>query len=464
MEAPDASVQHPSSASTGKKAKTKKDKIKPDETSKLLAARISELEQNAAGEKDQEAEIDREVKKATRDLNQLLNNMESPMSRLETVQKKYAELLADMKRLDRDYAKSKKKADQLQKEQERSKSEASKNNAVRDKLEKLCRELTKETRKLKACITFTILLLSSNKMIQEDNKKLEETEKKAHGFVNEQLDTLLYDVQELMASKSSSQAENLYTELDDLYVTCHDLLSKAHQSRFRIRLKAVVDQNELREQHFKSILRHKDAEFQLMTMRYDDQRRKAEEQSTKCRQLSNQVSTFSFTEAELRNQLNIYVDKFKQVEDTLNNSNDLFLSFRKEMEEMSKKTKRLEKENLNLTRKHESTSRNVLAMAEERTKDKQEIAKLQKKETHMRRIIESMREQGRGEPQGLEQELDEEGTESEYDEEYDEEEDEVSEEDVPEELPKPFIGPVPPPSLVETTANGTRAQVNGVSH
>lgn len=71
------------------------------------------------------------------------------MSRLETVQKKYAELLADMKKLDRDYAKSKKKADQLQKEQERSKSEASKSNTMRDKLEKLCRELTKENKKMK---------------------------------------------------------------------------------------------------------------------------------------------------------------------------------------------------------------------------------------------------------------------------------------------------------------------------
>lgn len=52
---------------------------------------------------------------------------------------------------------------------------------------------------------------------QDDNKKLEETEKKANSFVNEQLDTLLYDVQELMASRSSSQAENLNAELDDLY-------------------------------------------------------------------------------------------------------------------------------------------------------------------------------------------------------------------------------------------------------
>jgi hypothetical protein len=48
----------PASAPTSqKKAKGKKEKIGADETSKLLAAKISQLEQDAAGEKDQEAEI-----------------------------------------------------------------------------------------------------------------------------------------------------------------------------------------------------------------------------------------------------------------------------------------------------------------------------------------------------------------------------------------------------------------------
>ena len=48
----------PSAAPTGqKKGKGRKEKIGPDETSKLLAAKISQLEQDAAGEKDQEAEI-----------------------------------------------------------------------------------------------------------------------------------------------------------------------------------------------------------------------------------------------------------------------------------------------------------------------------------------------------------------------------------------------------------------------
>lgn len=93
--------------------------------------------------------VEREVKKATRDLNQLLNNIESPMTRLETVHKKYTELLADMKKLDRDYTKSKKRADQLQKEQDKGKTEMTKTATMKEKLEKLCRELTKENKKVK---------------------------------------------------------------------------------------------------------------------------------------------------------------------------------------------------------------------------------------------------------------------------------------------------------------------------
>jgi hypothetical protein len=46
------------STAVAKKSKGKK-AADPNETSKLLAAKISQLEQDAAGEKDQEAEIGR---------------------------------------------------------------------------------------------------------------------------------------------------------------------------------------------------------------------------------------------------------------------------------------------------------------------------------------------------------------------------------------------------------------------
>jgi hypothetical protein len=65
--------------------------------------------------------------------------------------------------------------------------------------------------------------------------------------------------------------------------------------------------------HFKTILRHKDAEIAHLAAKHEVERKKAESEAARCRTLTNQVSTFSHTEAELRSQLNIYVEKFKQV-------------------------------------------------------------------------------------------------------------------------------------------------------
>ncbi|KNG90808.1 alpha-taxilin [Aspergillus nomiae NRRL 13137] len=434
-----------SSAAMSKKNKGKK-VADPNETSKLLAAKISQLEQDAAGEKDQEAEIEREVKKATRDLNQLLSNIESPMTRLETVHKKYTELLADMKKLDRDYSKSKKRADQLQKDQDKGKSELNKTVTMKDKLEKLCRELTKE-----------------NKKVKDENKKLEDTEKKARLIVNERLDSLLYDIQDVMAAKGNPRSEKVDIDLDEA---------------LRAKIKTIGEKFETREVHYKSLLRSKDAEIQSLTAKYEEQRRAAENEAARCRALSSQVSTFSHTEAELRSQLNIYVEKFKQVEDTLNNSNELFLTFRKEMEEMSKKTKRLEKENLTLTRKHDQTNRNILEMAEERTRNHEELEKWRKKSHHLEALCRRMQAQGRG--QGLAADLDgdDEGTESEYDEDYEDEEDDegISDDEYedstdrdmngdrnipPQQPEKPVFGPPPPPNLLEARANGNKAVLNG---
>lgn len=46
--------------------------------------------------------------------------------------------------------------------------------------------------------------------------------------------------------------------------------------------------------------------------RSEEHRKRAEDEMKKSRTLNSQVSTFSQTETELRSQLNIYVEKFKQ--------------------------------------------------------------------------------------------------------------------------------------------------------
>jgi len=60
------------------------------------------------------------------------------------------------------------------------------------------------------------------------------------------------------------------------------------------------------------------------------------------------------------------------------------------MEEMSKKTKRLEKENLVLSRKSETTNRNLLEMAEERTKHQKELEILRKKNSKLENLCRAL--------------------------------------------------------------------------
>jgi cell division protein FtsB len=89
------------------------------------------------------------VKKANRELSSLLSNMETPMSRLDVLQKKYTELLQDMKRTEREHQKAKKRGDQLQKEKDAQRTELSRVTTMKDKLEKISRDFTKENKRLK---------------------------------------------------------------------------------------------------------------------------------------------------------------------------------------------------------------------------------------------------------------------------------------------------------------------------
>lgn len=63
------------------------------------------------------------------------------------------------------------------------------------------------------------------------------------------------------------------------------------------------------------------------------------------------------------------------------------------MEDMSKKTKRLEKENAALSRKSETTNRNLLEMAEERTRHHKELETLKKKNAKLESICRALQKE-----------------------------------------------------------------------
>ena len=68
---------------------------------------------------------------------------------------------------------------------------------------------------------------------------------------------------------------------------------------------------------------------------------------------------------------------------------------------MSKKTKKLEKENEAYKRKHDALNKNIFKLAEERTKLIRDLEDLRKKNDKLTSIIGQMQQQGRGIPQGM---------------------------------------------------------------
>ncbi len=91
---------------------------------------------------------EREVKKANRELHNLTSKMDD-LQKIEILQRRVTEHLANMKRLERENQKNKKRGDLLQKEKDHARTDLSKTTTLKEKLEKLCRELQRENNRLK---------------------------------------------------------------------------------------------------------------------------------------------------------------------------------------------------------------------------------------------------------------------------------------------------------------------------
>lgn len=75
------------------------------------------------------------------------------MQKIDHLTRRSSELLAEMRRVERENQKNKKRGDTLQKEKDANRTELSKTVGLKEKLEKLCRELQRDNNKYKVCNT-----------------------------------------------------------------------------------------------------------------------------------------------------------------------------------------------------------------------------------------------------------------------------------------------------------------------
>jgi hypothetical protein len=153
--------------------------------------------------------------------------------------------------------------------------------------------------------------------LQQENGQLRDAEKSMKSKFQDSLNSITAKYEQLlqdMSSKHSTTQENL--------------------EFFKDKFKAYLEEFDAREEHFKSLMKAKGLEVSLAEAKLKEQITLREQDQLQIQSLNQQLSLHTSTETELRKQLGLYVEKFKQVEETLNKSNDLFITFRKEMEQV----------------------------------------------------------------------------------------------------------------------------------
>ncbi|KAG8588066.1 hypothetical protein GDO81_005865 [Engystomops pustulosus] len=285
-------------------------------------------------------------------LMQTLNTLSTPEEKLAALCKKYAELLEEHRTSQKQMRVLQKKQTQIIQEKDQLRNEHSKAILARSKLESLCRELQRHNRSLK----------------EEGVQRAREEEEKRRE-VTSHFQLTLNDIQ-TQIEQHNEQNTKLRQENGEL----------------ADRLKKLIEQYELREEHIDKVFKHKDLQQQLV----DAKLQQAQEMLKEVEERHQREKDFLLKEAvesqrmcelmkqqetHLKQQLALYTEKFEEFQNTLSKSNEVFTTFKQEMEKMTKKIKKLEKETSMYRSRWESSNKALLVMAEEKTvRDKEQEA------------------------------------------------------------------------------------------
>ncbi|XP_070620596.1 alpha-taxilin [Erythrolamprus reginae] len=300
-------------------------------------------------------------------LMQTLNTLSTSEEKLAALCKKYAELLEEHRNSQKQMKILQKKQTQLVQEKDHLRSEHNKAVLARTKLESLCRELQRHNRTLK----------------EEGVQRAREEEEKRKE-VTSHFQVMLNDIQLQMEQHNERN-------------------SKLRQENMELaeRLKKLIEQYELREEHIDKVFKHKDLQQQLVDAKLQQAQemlKEAEErhQREKDFLLKEAVESqrmcelMKQQEAHLKQQLALYTEKFEEFQNTLSKSSEVFTTFKQEMEKMTKKIKKLEKETTMYRSRWESSNKALLEMAEEKTLRDKELEGLQVKIQRLEKLCRAL--------------------------------------------------------------------------
>jgi DNA repair exonuclease SbcCD ATPase subunit len=299
-----------------------------------------------------------------------LQSLESTDEKLSVICKKYNELMDEHKSTQAQFKQSQRALSVLSREKDQLQSEHSKAVLAKSKLEGLCRELQRHNKLVKD---------ESIARAKEDDEKRKE--------VTGKFQTTINDIQQQMndhyQKNTSLREENM------------ELANK---------LKGLIEQYELREQQIEKIMKSKELEAQLYDARLQQAALQIGEEKEKhlhdsqlllrdSMESQKKIMLLEEQEKALKAQVAMYSEKYDDFQSTLTKSNDVFNTFKTEMDKMSKKIKKLEKETLMWRQKWEASQKSQLEMAEQKTRSDKDMSLLQNKLSKLEGLCRALQEE-----------------------------------------------------------------------
>uniref|UniRef100_A0A8C8IX22 Beta-taxilin n=1 Tax=Oncorhynchus tshawytscha TaxID=74940 RepID=A0A8C8IX22_ONCTS len=322
-----------------------------------IVLETEEVDEEASREQGDEvtatkdASTDKDTKKLQKALGkegtllmQSLNKLHTPQEKLDALLKKYAELLEERRGEQKQLRFLQKKQGHVGKERDQLQYEHSRAILARSKLEGLCRELQRHNKTLKE---------ETLARCREDEEKRRE--------ITTHFQSTLTDIQ--------AQIEQHSNRNNKLCLENANLADK---------LKHIISQYEQREESLEKIFKHHDLQQKLSDAKLEQAHAQLQEADEKHKREKEyllvhaaewklQAKLLREQETVMQAQLVLYSQKFEEFQTTLSKSNDVYASFKNEMEKMTKKMKKLDKESTVWKTRFESTNKALSEMIEERT-------------------------------------------------------------------------------------------------
>lgn len=281
-----------------------------------------------------------------------LNSLPTVDDKFSTLVKKYVELERTSRKVSSTFKHNEKKTDLVLREKENLQQEYNKVMLGKSKLESLCRELQKLNKTIKD---------DSLSKIREEEEKRKETQAKFQKALNEIT---------VMMNENNDTNKKLR---DD----------NAEMSK---KFKYILEQYELREQQVEKMNKQLDLANQLADAKYakvqvessvekEIMLREKHDLLVQLEQSKVHILELRSKEKLLKQQVNMYTEKYQDFQTSISKSNQVFVGYKTEIDKMAKNMTKMEKDTTSWRTKFEKSNSALLDLASEKQVRDQHIYK-----------------------------------------------------------------------------------------